>query len=98
MQGHVTLKLYATLQPFLPPGGEEIPIAIGMTVQDLLRRIGVPEEKAQLIFIDGVKGELSTSLQGGERSVSFPRSEADEDLPDRCPVLGAAETARRILS
>jgi molybdopterin converting factor small subunit len=72
MQGHVTLKLYATLQPFLPPGGEEIPIVIGMTVQDLLRRIGVPEEKAQLIFIDGVKGELSTSLQGGERVGIFP--------------------------
>jgi molybdopterin converting factor small subunit len=69
---HVTLKLYATLQAFLPPGGEEVLISAGTTVGDLLRRIGVPEEKAQLIFIDGVKGELSTPLRGGERVGIFP--------------------------
>ena len=69
---HVTLKLYATLQIFLPPGGEEIPILAGTTVGELLRRIGVPEEKAQLVFVDGVKGELSTPLRGGERVGIFP--------------------------
>ena len=69
---HVTLKLYATLHVFLPPAGEEVPITAGTTIGDLLRRIGVPEEKAQLIFINGVKGELSTALQGGERVGIFP--------------------------
>jgi sulfur-carrier protein len=72
MQSHITLKLYATLLPFLPSGREEIPIIAGTTIQDLLRRIGLPEEKAQLIFIDGVKGELSSPLKGGERVGIFP--------------------------
>ena len=69
---HVTLKLYATLHVFLPPAGEEVPITAGTTIGDLLRRIGVPEEKAQLVFVDGVKGELSTPLRGGERVGIFP--------------------------
>ncbi len=68
----VTLKLYATLHVFLPSAGEEVPIAAGTTVGDLLRRIGVPEEKAQLVFVDGIKGALSTPLQGGERVGIFP--------------------------
>jgi molybdopterin converting factor small subunit len=69
---YVTLKLYATLHVFMPPAGEEVPIAADTTVGALLRQIGVPEEKAQLIFIDGVKGELSTPLRGGERVGIFP--------------------------
>ena len=69
---YVTLKLYATLNVFMPPAGEEVPIGAGTTVGALLRQIGVPEEKAQLIFIDGVKGELSTPLRGGERVGIFP--------------------------
>jgi molybdopterin converting factor small subunit len=69
---HVTLKLYATLQAFLPQSGEEVTISTGTTVGELLRRIGVPEEKAQLVFVDGIKGALSTPLRGGERVGIFP--------------------------
>ena len=64
---HIQLKLYASLQMFAPPEGEEYPIAPGMTVQDLLAQIHLPAEKAKLIFIDGTKAELSSRLEGGER-------------------------------
>ena len=72
MQCCITLKLYATLQAFLPAGGEDISVTPGTTIRDLLRRLEVPEDQAQLIFINGVKGDLLSALQGGERVGIFP--------------------------
>jgi molybdopterin converting factor small subunit len=68
----VKLKLYATLQAFMPAGGEEYPISPGMTVQDILTQLKLPGEKARLIFIDGMQADLSTKLKGGERVGIFP--------------------------
>jgi molybdopterin synthase sulfur carrier subunit len=72
MDPHIKLKLYATLQVFMPPGGEKYPISPGVTVQEILAQIKVPEEKAKLIFIDGTQGDLSSKLKGGERVGIFP--------------------------
>jgi sulfur carrier protein ThiS len=72
MKSHIKLKLYATLQVFMPTAGEEYPISPGMTVQDLLVQLNLPAEKAKLIFIDGMQAELSTRLEGGERVGIFP--------------------------
>jgi molybdopterin synthase sulfur carrier subunit len=72
MGSHIKLKLYATLQMFMPAGGEVYPISPGMTVQDILTQLKLPEEKAKLIFIDGTQGDLSSELRGGERVGIFP--------------------------
>jgi sulfur carrier protein ThiS len=72
MQPHITLKLYASLQAFMPSDGENCPITAGMTIHDLLNRIGLPADKAKLIFIDGTKAELASRLRGGERVGIFP--------------------------
>jgi sulfur-carrier protein len=72
MQCRITLKLYATLQSYLRAGSEDLAITPGMTIRDLLRQLELPEEKAQLIFIDGVKADLLSVLQGGERVGIFP--------------------------
>ena len=72
MKPYIKLKLYATLQVFMPAAGEQYPISPGMTVQDLLVRLNLPAEKAKLIFIDGMQAELSTRLEGGERVGIFP--------------------------
>jgi sulfur carrier protein ThiS len=69
---HIHLKLYATLQVFMPAVGEAYPISPGMTVRDLLTQLDLPAEKAKLIFIDGTKAELSSRLEGGERVGIFP--------------------------
>ena len=66
MPTHIKLKLYATLQVFLPPEGEDCPISPGITVQELLSQLNLPLEKAKLIFIDGMKADLSSKLNGGE--------------------------------
>jgi sulfur carrier protein ThiS len=72
MSTSITLKLYATLQAFLPPSGEIVPIAPGMTVQELLAQLNLPLEKAKLIFIDGLKADTLSRLNGGERVGIFP--------------------------
>jgi molybdopterin converting factor small subunit len=43
-----------------------------MTVQELINRLDLPAEKAKLIFIDGIKADLLSKLNGGERVGIFP--------------------------
>ena len=68
----IQLKLFANLQAFTPPGADHYAIKAGMTVNDLIAQLDVPEDKIKIIFIDGVKSELTTILRGGERVGIFP--------------------------
>ena len=72
MKSHIQLKLFANLQPFMPPSGEKYQINPGISILNLLEDLNLPQEKARLIFIDGVKADLSATLQGGERVGIFP--------------------------
>jgi molybdopterin converting factor small subunit len=68
----IQLKLFANLQAFAPPAADNYTINAGITVGDLLAQLNIPEDKAKIIFIDGVKSELTTILRGGERVGIFP--------------------------
>ena len=72
MKSHIQIKLFATLQPFTPPSGEKYRIDPGISIRSLLEQLNLPEEKAKLIFIDGIKANLSSTLNGGERVSIFP--------------------------
>jgi molybdopterin synthase sulfur carrier subunit len=72
MKSHIQVKLFATLQPFTPPSGEKYRIDPGISIRSLLEQLNLPEEKAKLIFIDGIKANLSSTLNGGERVGIFP--------------------------
>lgn len=69
---HIQIKLFASLRKFLPPDPDHFPISPGETVQDVLNAAGVPVDEAKLIFINGVKGETTSVLHGGERVGIFP--------------------------
>ncbi len=71
-QAHITLKLFADLGKFLPDSADQYPVTPGTSVRDLLIELKIPEEQAKLIFIDGIRGELDSVLQGGERVGIFP--------------------------
>jgi len=66
------LKLFANLAQYLPAEGEHIDIEPGASIGEILDAIGLPKEKAKLIFVNGIKGSLETPLQGGERVGIFP--------------------------
>ena len=72
MKSHIQLKLFANLQQFMPPSGENYSIEAGISIGQLLDRLNIPQEKAKLIFINGIKANLSTKLSGGERVGIFP--------------------------
>ena len=68
----IQLKLYATLRKFLPDDCDELDIEPGSSVNDILKQLGIPDNEAKLIFIDGKKGAIDTILKGGERLGVFP--------------------------
>ena len=72
MTPHIQIKLFASLQEFTPPSSDEYPIDAGLSIQSLLEQLNIPPEKAKLIFVNGVKADLTESLTGGERVGIFP--------------------------
>ena len=72
MESHIQIKLFANLQRFMPASAENYAIETGTTIRMLLQQLNLPENKARLIFIDGIKAELTTVLKGGERIGIFP--------------------------
>ena len=71
-QAHIQLKLFASLKALAPQNAECLPIEPGISVENLLADLNIPLAKAHLIFIDGIKRSLSSSLSGGERVGIFP--------------------------
>jgi len=61
----ITLKLYASLSPFLPAGAErnaiELEVADGATVGEILTRHCVPRETCHLILVNGVFAPPATA-------------------------------------
>lgn len=72
MQTYIQIKLFATLQRFMPASADKYAIETGTSIRALLQQLELPEDKAKLIFIDGLKAELTTVLKGGERIGIFP--------------------------
>jgi len=69
---YITIKLFASLIKFAPDSADKYPISSDTRIRDIINRLGIPEDKAKLIFIDGIKGELDSTLHGGERIGIFP--------------------------
>lgn len=72
MSVHIQLKLFANLRDFAPPDTDRLSIEAGQSIREVLAAIGLPAEKAKLIFVNGTKGDLDTILKGGERVGLFP--------------------------
>jgi sulfur-carrier protein len=68
----IQLKLFAGLAAFTPENADRVPIESGVSVEELIRQLNIPVEKAHLIFIDGIKCTLASRLKGGERVGIFP--------------------------
>ncbi|MBW2603658.1 MAG: MoaD/ThiS family protein [Deltaproteobacteria bacterium] len=69
---HITINLFATLKKFTPVSSDSYPINPGITVRELLDQLGVPEDEVKLVFINGVKNDVTATLNGGERVGIFP--------------------------
>lgn len=72
MQKYISIRLFATLNRYMPDTADNYPVRPGTTVRDLIDQLGVPLTEVKLIFVDGVKGDLASALNGGERVGIFP--------------------------
>ena len=72
MESHIQIKLFASLQKFMPATADNYPIEAGITVGTLLEQLDIPQDMIKLVFIDNVRSELTSILKGGERVGIFP--------------------------
>jgi molybdopterin synthase sulfur carrier subunit len=68
----IDLNLFATLQKFAPQAPDSHVIEAGTSVRAIVQQLGIPEIKAKLIFINGIKGTLDSVLKDGDRLGIFP--------------------------
>ena len=68
----IDLRLFATLQQFEPPSARTFKIEPETRVRTLVQNLGIPEIKAKLIFINGIKEDLDSVLKNGDRVGIFP--------------------------
>ena len=72
MKTHIRIKLFVTLKQFEPDSPDSFPIEPGTTIKDLIRQLGIPEKAAKLVFVNGIKQNLTSILEGGESVGIFP--------------------------
>ena len=76
----ITLKLYASLGPFLPPGADGniavVDVPDGTSVLALLDRFKVPREHCHLVLVNGVfqapSARATKQLQAGDHVAAWP--------------------------
>ena len=72
MKAYISIRLFASLNRYTPDTADYYPVRPGTTVRDLIDQLGVPLTEVKLIFVNGVKGDLASALNGGERVGIFP--------------------------
>jgi len=72
METHIQIKLFASLQKFMPVSAENYAIEAGITVGTLLQQLDIPQDLIKIVFIDNVHAEFTSTLKGGERVGIFP--------------------------
>ena len=72
----IDVFLYASLARYLPQPNREkharLSLPAGATAGDILRQLEVPEKKVKLIFVNGVRKDISAPLADGDRVGFFP--------------------------
>lgn len=71
----IELRLFASLSRYMPEGWKGSPVVEvpeGMTVRNLLEKIGVPPGAVKVIFINGVHAGFEEVIGEGDRIGVFP--------------------------
>ena len=67
----LTVKCYATLAGYAPPGGE-VPHVAGRTAADLIAELHIAADEVKVIFVNGLHASLDKPLMDGDRVGIFP--------------------------
>jgi sulfur carrier protein ThiS len=69
---HITVKCFATLNPFQPANEEHFPLQPGETAGDVIRRLGIKPETVAVLFVNGAHAPQDKVLSDGDRVSLFP--------------------------
>lgn len=69
---NIEIRLFASLAPKTPPDAMHYDIGAGLSVAQLLEKLGVTRAEAKLIFVNSARADIATKLSGGERVGIFP--------------------------
>jgi sulfur carrier protein ThiS len=73
----IEVRLFASLARYMPERAaagspEEMEVEEGLTVQGLLRQLGVPSESVKVVFLNGLHATGDRVLNPGDRVGVFP--------------------------
>ncbi len=69
----VKVGLYAGLRQYIANAPSvDIEIVPGQTIAQVLQKLGVPPEKAHIVFVNSRASGIDCPLQGGEQVNIFP--------------------------
>jgi molybdopterin converting factor small subunit len=72
----IEIRLFASLARYLPDKSDGRSLIVEVddetTVKDILERMRVPLGEVKLIFINGIRSEMESSLKDGDRLGVFP--------------------------
>jgi len=72
----IDVQLYFDLAQYLPAGTKEkkfpMTLAEGTTIQNLLNKLGLPEEITKVIVVNGLSANTERKLQEGDVVAIFP--------------------------
>lgn len=69
---HITVKCFATLNPFQPADEEHFPLQPGETAGDVIRRLGIDPGMVAVLFVNGTHAAQDKVLSEGDRVSLFP--------------------------
>lgn len=72
----IEVKLFATLDKYLPPGSEKhtgkIEVPEGVSAAQILEKLGIPPEMPKILLINGVHSSSEDLLKEGDSLALFP--------------------------
>ena len=68
----IDLNLFVTLSRYQPVSSGSYSIKEGTTIEDLIRTLGVPDEEAKLVFVNGRRKERDYVFKDKDRVGIFP--------------------------
>lgn len=72
---NITIRLFSVLQRYLagePRGRAALSLPEGATVQQVLDRLGVPQDIPKIILVNGAQTGLDHILRDGDELTVFP--------------------------
>lgn len=76
MRVRVTVRCYAELNEFLPPGRRQLPFdaecEAGTSVKDLLEGFGVPHTEIDLVLVNGQPAAFDHQVAAADRVTAYP--------------------------